>query len=212
MGGFCVVCDHGKHRNANRYIFGCNLPLRGNLAGSRLFYIWGEVRRVSSGGCRGLSGIIWAALLVKRNLSNTASFVFCVVRRVKNPHNLLHYSPLLKKACVRQVALDKWFPLNHGGLWWPVDIRAGRRGSKASRSLLSPKPRAGSQSPRRRSLSPPAVHRYFRASGCLCFGPVRNDRKRLQNKDSRLAGADTSAIGPGALSPRGSSCSPAGGC
>ena len=31
--------------------------------------------------------------------------------RVKDHHNLLHYSPLLKKACVRQVVLDKWFPL-----------------------------------------------------------------------------------------------------
>ena len=25
--------------------------------------------------------------------------------------NLLHYSPLLKNTCVRQVVLDKWFPL-----------------------------------------------------------------------------------------------------
>ena len=27
---------------------------------------------------------------------------------------MLHDSPLLKKTCVRQVALDKWFPLNPG--------------------------------------------------------------------------------------------------
>ena len=29
---------------------------------------------------------------------------------VKDHHALLHYLPLLKKACVRQVALDKWLP------------------------------------------------------------------------------------------------------
>ena len=26
---------------------------------------------------------------------------------------MLHSSPLLKNTCVRQVALDKWFPLSH---------------------------------------------------------------------------------------------------
>ena len=26
-GGFYFVCDHGKHRNAKRYNFGCNLLL-----------------------------------------------------------------------------------------------------------------------------------------------------------------------------------------
>ena len=31
----------------------------------------------------------------------TASLVFCVVRRVKVHHNLLHYLSLLKKTCVR---------------------------------------------------------------------------------------------------------------
>ena len=31
--------------------------------------------------------------------------------RVKDHYNLLHYSPLLKTACVRQVVLDKWFPM-----------------------------------------------------------------------------------------------------
>ena len=34
-----------------------------------------------------------------------------VFRRVKDDHNLLHYSPPLKKACVRHVVLDEWFPL-----------------------------------------------------------------------------------------------------
>ena len=32
-------------------------------------------------------------------------------RRFKDHRALLHYSPLLKKTCVRQVVLDKWFPL-----------------------------------------------------------------------------------------------------
>ena len=32
-----------------------------------------------------------------------ASFVLCVFRRVKDRHNLLRYSPLLKKTSVRQV-------------------------------------------------------------------------------------------------------------
>ena len=44
-------------------------------------------------------------------LSNAASFVSCVFHRVKNHHGLLHDSPLLKNTCVRQVVLDKWFPL-----------------------------------------------------------------------------------------------------
>ena len=34
---------------------------------------------------------------------------------VKDHHNVLHDSPLLKKACVRRVVLDKWFPLTYGG-------------------------------------------------------------------------------------------------
>ena len=52
------------------------------------------------------------SLLVWRYLSNTASFVLCVFRRVKDHHNLLHHSPPLKKACARQVVLDEWFPVN----------------------------------------------------------------------------------------------------
>ena len=56
----------------------------------------------------------WVALLVKRYLSNRASFGLCVFCRVKDHHNLLHYSPLLKKASVRQVVLDKLFPLIRG--------------------------------------------------------------------------------------------------
>ena len=48
------------------------------------------------------------ALLVLRHLSNTASFVLCVLRRVKDHHKLQHDAPLLEKTCVRQVVLDKW--------------------------------------------------------------------------------------------------------
>ena len=60
------------------------------------------------------------ALLVEPCLPEAASFVLCVPRRVKDHHNLLHESPHLKKACVRQVALDKWFP--------PEGLRKGARG------------------------------------------------------------------------------------
>ena len=45
----------------------------------------------------------WVALLVQHYLCNTASFVVCVFRRVKERHNVLHYSPLLKYTRVRQV-------------------------------------------------------------------------------------------------------------
>ena len=37
--------------------------------------------------------------------------LFCVFRRVKDRHNLLHDSQRLKKTCDRQVVLDKWFLL-----------------------------------------------------------------------------------------------------
>ena len=40
-------------------------------------------------------------------------YVFFVVTSIKDHHNLPHDSPLLKKACVRQVVLDKCFPLNY---------------------------------------------------------------------------------------------------
>ena len=56
----------------------------------------------------------WVALLVERYVSNTASFVLCVVCRVKDHHNSLHYESLssqYNKSCVRQVVLDKWLPL-----------------------------------------------------------------------------------------------------
>ena len=44
-------------------------------------------------------------------LSDAASFVLRVFRRVKDHHNLPHDSPLLKNTGVRQVVLDKLFPL-----------------------------------------------------------------------------------------------------
>ena len=40
-----------------------------------------------------------------------ATFVLCVLCRVKDHHKLLHVLPPSKKTCVRQVALNKWFPL-----------------------------------------------------------------------------------------------------
>ena len=47
----------------------------------------------------------------KRYLSDTTPLVLCVVYCVKDQQALLPYSPLVKSACVRQAALDKWFPL-----------------------------------------------------------------------------------------------------
>ena len=45
-------------------------------------------------------------------MSNTAaSVVLRVFRRVEDRRNLLHHSPRLKNAYVRQVKLDKWLPL-----------------------------------------------------------------------------------------------------
>ena len=39
------------------------------------------------------------------------SFALCVVHRVGHHYHLLYGSPLLKKACARQVMLDKWFSM-----------------------------------------------------------------------------------------------------
>ena len=36
--------------------------------------------------------------------------------RFKEHHNVLHSSHLLKNTCVRQVSLDKWFPLKEAGI------------------------------------------------------------------------------------------------
>ena len=49
----------------------------------------------------------FVALPVRRYLSNTASFVSLAFRSAKDHSNLLYGSPLLKRTCVRQVALDK---------------------------------------------------------------------------------------------------------
>ena len=38
-------------------------------------------------------------------INNMALFALCALRRVKDKHNWLHYSPPLKKACVRQVSV-----------------------------------------------------------------------------------------------------------
>ena len=61
-----------------------------------------------------LSGITCLKLLVY--LSNKASFVLCVSRRVKDHRNSLQYSPLLRKPCVRQVVLDKCKEIQQKGL------------------------------------------------------------------------------------------------
>ena len=57
------------------------------------------------------TAIVWLELLVERYVSNTASFVPCAVYSVKDCHNLQNYSSTLMNTCVRQVVLNKWFPL-----------------------------------------------------------------------------------------------------
>ena len=61
--------------------------------------------------CLGFICVDGKQLLVERYLSDTASFVSCMFRRVKDHHDLLYYSPLLKKARARQVELDERLPL-----------------------------------------------------------------------------------------------------
>ena len=56
------------------------------------------------------AGADWVALLVQHHLSDAASFVFCVFRHVIDHINLPNDSLCLKKTCVREVVLDKWFP------------------------------------------------------------------------------------------------------
>ena len=73
------------------------------------------------------------ALLVWRYLSNAASSALCAVYSVKDHHTLQAYSSLLKKHCVRQVGLDKWFPLNEVS-WWAAPWRRSVGGLK--RALL----------------------------------------------------------------------------
>ena len=77
--------------------------------------------------------LVWVALLVSRYSSNTASFVVCAVYGVKDHHDLQIYSPLLKKTCVRQVVLDKWFPLIGG-----MRRRAGGYGGFLGDSAFKP--------------------------------------------------------------------------
>ena len=67
---------------------------------------------VPGGDLRQLLLAPWMALLVSRYLSNAASVVLRIVYSVKDQHNLLHSSPLLKKSCVRQVVPDEWLPLS----------------------------------------------------------------------------------------------------
>ena len=72
--------------------------------------VHGEIRLPDASHGRVAAGFGWH-YLSNATLSNAASFVLCVFRRVKDHHNLLHSSPLWEKTCVRQVVLDKWFPL-----------------------------------------------------------------------------------------------------
>ena len=47
---------------------------------------------------------------------------YSLCRCAKDHCNLLHSSPLLKKACVRQVVLDKWFPPKEAAGNWTFQL------------------------------------------------------------------------------------------
>ena len=72
--------------------------------------------------CAGLgsSRRLWVARRVERYVSNTASFVLCAARRVKDHHHMPNNSPRLKNICVRQVVIDKWFPPNYTILYYAM--------------------------------------------------------------------------------------------
>ena len=118
-------------------------------------------------------GLPWVALLVYRYLSTTASSVLCVFRRVKDHHNLLQYSPPSKKTCVRQVALDKWFPLSSRSA-----RTRSRRAPWSSRPRpppsWAPRPRARCRLPGRgcRSRRRRCAARARRLSCTLSRGPA----------------------------------------
>ena len=60
-------------------------------------------------------------------MSNTASSVLCDLHRLRDHHNVQHYSQNLKISRVRQVVLDKWFPLRSGIIGNRVDIGTQHR-------------------------------------------------------------------------------------
>ena len=68
-----------------------------------------------------------------RYLSNADSFVFYGITCLVGYLSLLHDSPLLKSTCVRQVVLDKWFPLTPGP-FSPKPRRSRTRMCSGSRS------------------------------------------------------------------------------
>ena len=80
----------------------------------------------------------------------------CVFSRVKDHHNLLHYSPRLKKACVRSVVLDKRFPLSRGGAHAEVDIDESLERETTIKTKIS-----ALSAPRRRGVQPIGAR-------CLC--------------------------------------------
>ena len=90
-------------------------------------------------------------------LCNTASSALCAFRSVKAPHTLLHYSPLLKKTCVRQVVSDKWLPPS---IPYPILVPATLSRRSSSRSACrehtsaARRSRAPRSRPRPRRRSP----------------------------------------------------------
>ena len=73
-------------------------------------------------------------------ICHTASCVLCAVYSVKDHHDLLDCSPLLKNTCVRQVVLDKWFPLNSETLLKGLPWRLGDCDSDKNKYRRVPTP------------------------------------------------------------------------
>ena len=65
----------------------------------------------------------WHYLSNATSLIRPRLFYVFLFDRVKDHHNLLHHSPLLKNICVRQVVFDKWLPLNVP-VFWPSHTKA----------------------------------------------------------------------------------------
>ena len=88
-------------------------------------------------------------------LSNATCLIrphsLCFPARRRSSRNLPHDSPLLKKTCVKQLVLDKWFPLKTARSGWAFDdIQAIARGGS--------------------TLEWPAKRKYnFRRNGVLAF-------------------------------------------
>ena len=92
-------------------------------------------------------------------MPNTALFVVCVAYSVKDHKDLLHYLQLLKKTCVRQVVLDRWFPLESGSNKRGREVESGGEMGQKERTGQRTAREAGGSIFVRRSLRLRVLHR-----------------------------------------------------